>query len=105
MDRTTSIIKEYRIARGLSQAELAEKCGVNTSYIGHLERGERKPSFDLLRCLVNELNIDANLLLYDTYNPTDPTVQMISTISSTLSSSKLKALLNIAITIKELKDE
>nr|BDD46494.1 hypothetical protein 2 [bacterium] len=34
-------LKRYRLLRGYSQEELADKLGVNSKYIGHVERFER----------------------------------------------------------------
>lgn len=35
-------ICQLRKLRGLSQIELAKKCGISLSFIGHIERGSRK---------------------------------------------------------------
>ena len=41
-------VREKRIMINMSQEELAEKCDVSTSYIGLVERGERKPSLEIV---------------------------------------------------------
>ena len=42
-------IKKYRTDRGLTIKELAEKCGVSTGYICHLEKGTRdNPSTEVM---------------------------------------------------------
>ncbi len=40
-------IQEWRVAQGLTQAELAAKVGVRRETISHLERGEYNPSLKL----------------------------------------------------------
>ena len=35
-------IRNYRLQQKLSQEELAEKCGMHPTYIGQVERGEKK---------------------------------------------------------------
>ena len=37
-------VRELRLARGLSQEEMAFKIGVHRTYLGGIERGERNPS-------------------------------------------------------------
>jgi len=58
--------KRVRIRRTvleLTQEELAERIGVCTSFIGHIERGSRKLSVDTLYDLCNALETSADFLL------------------------------------------
>ncbi len=41
-------VTEHRVARGLSQRELAELCGTTQSAIARLESGSRPPKIDTL---------------------------------------------------------
>ena len=42
-------IRVYRIKRGLTIKELADKCGVSAGYICHLEKGNRdNPSTEVM---------------------------------------------------------
>lgn len=56
-------LTEARELRGLNQAELASKAGLQASAISHFETGSRKPSFDNLRRLANALNVTTDFLL------------------------------------------
>lgn len=48
---------------GLSQEQLAEKCGLSTSFLGHIERGSRKMSLETLVTLCSVLNMSADYIL------------------------------------------
>ena len=56
-------IRELRRQSHLTQAQLAEKTGVSTSYIGHIERGSRVLSMETFVQLCIALNTDPNTLL------------------------------------------
>lgn len=53
----------WRTQRRMSQAQLAEKCGLTNTHISHFECGERLPSLTNFSKLCNALNIDAQNLL------------------------------------------
>lgn len=46
-------IRERRKALGLTQEELAAKAGIDRSYVGGVERGERNLTFTML-CQISE---------------------------------------------------
>ena len=50
-----NIIKARRKALGISQAQLAERIGVNTSAVGMWELGERKPRHEKIPKLAEAL--------------------------------------------------
>lgn len=52
-----------RNSRDLSQAELAQKAGLQPAAIGHFERDRRKPSFANVRALAKALNVSSDYLL------------------------------------------
>ena len=51
-------VAEQRLARGLSQKELAELCGTTQSAIARLEAGGRPPRIDTLRRIANALDCE-----------------------------------------------
>ena len=56
--------KALRISRaiaGLQQKELAEKAGLDSSYVSLLEKGRRKPSLKVVRALSEALKIPPHL--------------------------------------------
>mgnify|MGYP002073686485 CR=1 FL=1 len=46
-----------RNAQGLSQAELAYRCGMHRTYIGALERGEKSPTLNTIERVANGLSL------------------------------------------------
>jgi len=62
-------VKQQRIMAELTQEELAEKAGVSCSFIGHIERGEKKASIETLVCLCNAMKISPTVLLQESLDP------------------------------------
>ena len=56
-------IKKERLNRGLTQEELAEKANLSVSFLGQIERGERKLSVDTLVKIGNSLGTSFDYLL------------------------------------------
>lgn len=63
MDRSTRQIfsenvRNYRLAKGLSQEELGDLASLHRNYVGGVERGERNISIDNMERLAQALEID-----------------------------------------------
>jgi transcriptional regulator with XRE-family HTH domain len=58
-------IKLFRVDSGLSQAELAEKAGISTPYLGTVERGDKWPSPATLAEIAFSMGIEP----YDLFRP------------------------------------
>ena len=58
-------LKKVRLLRQFTQEGLAEKSGVIGSYVGVLERAEKKPSISTLVKIANALNCSLDYLLHD----------------------------------------
>jgi transcriptional regulator with XRE-family HTH domain len=56
-------LKSLRIAKKLSQEELAFRCGIPLSQIGRFERGERSPTLSTFLLLSTGLDIEPKKLL------------------------------------------
>ena len=56
-------VRDYRVARGLTQAELGEKCELHRTFIGSVERGERNLSILNLRVISKVLRVSLPELL------------------------------------------
>lgn len=63
MDTTNKVaaanIKKFRLARGLTQLELANNAGVSSNYYARFERGEVKPSADIFKRIAKALNVSS----------------------------------------------
>ncbi len=58
-------IKERRKTLGYSQMDLAEHCGVSTSYIGEIEIGRKFPSADTLQKISDALGLRPSQLFFE----------------------------------------
>lgn len=61
-----SIGERIRVARknkGLSQAALAQRVGISTSFMGHLERGTRIASLETIVALSEALGVSMDMLI------------------------------------------
>ena len=58
-------VRQQRTLRDMTQGELAEKVGVSTSFIGHIERGEKKASVETIVALCNAMEVSPSALLQD----------------------------------------
>lgn len=56
-------LKSLRLERHLSQEEFASLCGIDRTYIGRLERLERKPSLEIIQKIADGLGIELTELL------------------------------------------
>lgn len=63
------LIRKHRRQMNMTQAALAEKIGVSTSFIGHIERGSRKLSLETFVHLCIALETDPNDLLSFSVDP------------------------------------
>jgi len=50
-------IAELRSKSGLTQEKLAELVGVDRSYIGYVERGQRNPSVGVVRLIAKTMGV------------------------------------------------
>lgn len=58
-------VKKYRHARGLSQEEFAERCGMHRTYISAIECCRRSISLENIQRIAVALNVDPYVLLLE----------------------------------------
>lgn len=61
--RFAANLKEQRLAKGLSQEDLADLCGLHRTYVGSVERGERNISIDNMERLALSLEVPLEKLI------------------------------------------
>lgn len=61
-------LRQARIAKGLTQQQIADSLGVtNSTYCGY-EMGKRQPNIEKIRLLVNILEVSSDTLLETGFN-------------------------------------
>lgn len=55
-------VRRARAAAGLTQEDLADKAGLDRSYVGGVERGERNPTLEVIAKLAKGLGISLSEL-------------------------------------------
>lgn len=60
------VLRRYRSSVGISQEELADRTGVDRTFISRLERGVRQPTITTLLGLSRALGISAGDLMRET---------------------------------------
>lgn len=58
-------LRGLREARGLTQEDLAERCGLSASFASLLERGERSPSYETLLLIASALGVSVSELFVE----------------------------------------
>jgi len=60
-EELAQLVYDRRVALGLSQTELAERCGMKQPQISRIEGGGTVPTIPLLRRLAHALDADLNI--------------------------------------------
>lgn len=85
-------IKQRRSELGYTQEKLAEMCSVSTSYLGHIERGSRMMSVNMLLILSDTLKMSTDEILFDTFTQSNDMVHIQTVIDNASPESKEKFL-------------
>lgn len=94
-------IKEIRIAKGWTQAKLAEESGVEPSNISHIERAATKLSLPTLVNIANALNVTLDEIAYGSLiKSVHVSVNIIDDLIKDCSPEELKSIAEIIKTTK-----
>lgn len=69
-------IRQIRKAKGWSQDELAKKCGISMSFLGHIERGTRIMSLETFVAICGALEAGADELLWGVAHPSNAVLDL-----------------------------
>ena len=90
------MLKRLRMDRGWTQQELADKAKLSKSTISMLEKGERKPSFEVLETLADIFNVNL-----DTLAGTDRTDEVDDLRQTLRENRKLRMLLSASAKLND----
>lgn len=89
-------IRKFRKAYNLSQEELAEKVGISTTHMSHIETGNTKLSLIVFVDIANALSVQTDELLhYITEQNKTPLKQEFIELLNSCSSQELSIILDI----------
>lgn len=94
-------LKELRLARGLTLAQLAEATGASNQQISHLENGRRRFSVEWLTRLATPLNCHPLEILEGEALATNPQERKLLTLFRKLTAEQQDAFLRTAISLIE----
>jgi len=61
-------VRRLRIEQGLTQTELATRAHINRSYLGGVERGQRRICMDNIARIASALGVTADVLFREDHN-------------------------------------
>ena len=63
VERTASGLRKARLAKGLTQAEVAKKAGISENHYAQIERAEKNPTVSTFRSIVKAIGVSASEIL------------------------------------------
>lgn len=97
-------IREERKKLNLTQEKLSETINVTTTYIGQIERGERRPTLDTLIKISNALGVSIDYLLRESITPaSDNLMNLWIQLTHDLSDDEKEMIIDLIKVIKSHK--
>ena len=56
-------VRELRLKKGMTQQAIADACGLDISYVGQIERGQRNPTLGAMQGLASVLKVKLSDIL------------------------------------------
>ena len=99
-------VRRFRRALGLSQGALAERVGISTTHMSHIETGNTKLSLQVFADIAAALDVCADALLYGApASGKTVSTQQILDVLSRCTPSQAQALANILTAAKQAMDK
>lgn len=87
------VLKNARMDKKLTQAELAEILDISLSYLKDLERFRNNPSYEIFEKVIHYFNLSADTVIYPNKNITDNTYQQIERLLTRCDNGQLEVIL------------
>lgn len=87
------VLKNARIDKKLTQAELAEILDISLSYLKDLERFRNNPSYDVFERVIRYFNLSADTVIYPNQNHVDNTYNKIGRLLTLCDEAQLQVIL------------
>lgn len=92
-------LKNARIEKNLTQAQLAENLDISLSYLKDLERFRNNPSYEMFERIIRYFNLSADAVIYPEKNQSDNTYKKIERLLKLCNEQQLFVIL---ATVEEL---
>ena len=87
------VLKNARMDKKLTQAELAEILDISLPYLKDLERFRNNPSYDVFEKVIRYFNLSADTVIYPNENLTNTTYQQIESLLTRCDEGQLRVIL------------
>ena len=87
------VLKNARMDKKLTQAELAEILDISLPYLKDLERFRNNPSYEVFEKVIRYFNLSADTVIYPNGNLTDSTYQQIERLLTRCDEGQLHVIL------------
>lgn len=90
------VLRNARMDKKLTQAELAETLDISLSYLKDLERFRNNPSYEVFEKVIRYFNLSADTVIYPNKNLANDTFHQISRLLTRCDERQLQVLLATA---------
>lgn len=88
-----TVLKNARMDKKLTQAELAEILDISLPYLKDLERFRNNPSYEVFEKVIHYFNLSADTVIYPNKNITNSTYQQLERLLTRCNKEQLHVIL------------